>query len=96
MKKKMNCHVAQSLSSLFIIGGFGAVMAACGIGELGWNGTLAIVLAVAGVGVIGAGCAIGYGFVICPHCEEPLYDFPRLPSRIPDYCPHWGKPIENP
>ena len=52
---------------------------------LSWGGGLV------GFAALLGGWALGLWFVVCPHCGEPLYDFPRLPSAIPDYCPHCGQ-----
>ena len=54
---------------------------------------LAGVLVLAGVAALLGGWVLGLRFVVCPHCGAPLYDFPRLPSTIPGYCPHCGKKL---
>ena len=79
------------MSNTLIYGGF--ALLSCGIGY--WDGPrmLAGVLAVAGVAALVGGWALGLRFVVCPHCGEPLYDFPRLPSQIPGCCPHCGKKL---
>ena len=97
MKKRgMNCFFAHSMSTLLTMGGFVIAMIACGIGQMGGCEPLAIVLAVLGIGGMAAEAAVGYGFIVCPHCGRLLYDFLRIPSKIPTYCPHCGEYIEEP
>ena len=71
-------------------------LSAAGWAPSRWCPALWGVLAVGGFGVLLAGLAIGYRFTVCPHCGAPLYDFPRMPSEIPAYCPSCGKKIDPP
>lgn len=96
MKRKMNCFYAHGLSNLLTIAGFAAAMVGCALGELELSGRLALALAIGGIFAMACGFVVGYRYTICPHCGEPLYDFPRLPSKIPTYCPHCGARIEEP
>ena len=91
----MNCHKGFQIYNRLTNGGIVVLIAAGAIGGLGLSQPLAIALLVAGVLAFAAGMAVGYRFVVCPHCEEPLYDCLRLPSRIPDSCPHCGKKIDE-
>ena len=95
-RRKMNCFYAHSLSNLLTLAGFGAAMVGCILGKSELGGPLALILAIGGIFVMGCGFAVGYGHIVCPHCGQPLYDFPRLPSKIPNYCPHCGNYIEEP
>ena len=92
-RKGPDCFRALRVSDALIYGGFGCALLGCGVGY--WDGPrmLAGVLVVAGVAALVGGWALGLRFVVCPHCGEPLYDFPRLPSQIPSYCPHCGKKL---
>ena len=96
MKRKMNCFYAHSLSNLLTIGGLAVVLVGCALGEWELGGWFALVLAIGGILAMACGFVVGYRYIICPHCGEPLYDFPRLPSKIPTYCPHCGAYIEEP
>ena len=79
------------------MGGTAGAVIGCGLGSLALvSRALWGVLAVGGFGVLLAGLAIGYRFTVCPHCGAPLYDFPRMPSEIPAYCPSCGKKIDPP
>ena len=96
MKRKMNCFYAHSLSNLLTIGGLAVVLVGCALGEWELGGRLALALAIGGILAMACGFVVGYRYIICPRCGEPLYDFPRLPSKIPTYCPHCGAYIEEP
>ena len=95
--QKMDCFRACRLSNRMAVGGTAGAVIGCGLGSLALvSRALWGVLAVGGFWVLLAGLAIGYRFTVCPHCGETLYDFPRLPSEIPAYCPRCGKKLAPP
>ena len=71
-------------------------MVGCAVGGLELNESLALILTIGGLLAMACGFVVGYRYITCPHCGEPLYDFPRLPSKILTYCPHCGAHIEEP
>ena len=81
--KKMDCFRACRYSNRMVIVGVAAAVIGC-------------VLGIAGFAVLLAGFVIGYRFLVCPHCGEPLYDSVRLPDHIPSYCPSCGAKLEPP
>ena len=94
--QKMDCFRALRYSNRMVIVGFAAAVIGCVLGAAGAPRILAVIVVIAGFAVLLAGLAIGYRFTVCPHCGEPLYDFPRLPSEIPAYCPRCGKKLAPP
>lgn len=94
--KKMDCFRACTLSNRLVLGGFITTFIGCGAGYLEWFGLLAVVLAIGGLAALLLGGVLGLRYERCPHCGEPLYNFPRLLDRIPGYCPHCGKRIDPP
>ena len=94
--KKLDCFQACRYSNRMVIAGTAVAVVSILLWGEGILPVLFGMLAVAGVAVAVAGTAIGYRFTVCPHCGEPLYDFPRMPSELPDYCPHCGKKLEPP
>lgn len=96
MRRELDCFRALRYGSRLVYGGFAAALAGCALGGAGLARILAGVLAVAGFAALLAGAVLEYRFLVCPHCGEPLYDFPRLPSEIPAHCPHCGKKLDTP
>ena len=94
--KKMHCFRALRYSNRMVIAGTAVAVISILLWGEGILPVLFGVLAVAGAAIIVAGCVIGYRFTVCPHCGAPLYDFPRMPSEIPAYCPSCGKKIDPP
>ena len=94
--KKMDCFRALRYSNRMTIAGAAATVICVLIWGEGILPALFGVLAVVGGAVAVVGTVIGYRFTVCPHCGEPLYDFPRMPSEIPAYCPHCGKKLDPP
>lgn len=94
--KKMDCFRALRYSNWMTIAGAAAAVICVLIWGEGILPALFGVLAVVGGAVAVVGTVIGYRFTVCPHCGEPLYDFPRMPSEIPTYCPHCGKKLDPP
>ena len=48
-----------------------------------------------GVGLCGTvgGMILAWTGLRCPHCKESLLPGGRLPKRLPENCPHCGKPL---
>lgn len=91
-KMPLDCFGSKRLSDRLFWPGLG-ILALCGYlwqwsgdGRFGFGFALGFVL-------ILAAAIIGWLGVICPRCGAPLYDFPRLPSHIPAYCPRCGEKI---
>ena len=95
-KIKMDCFRACRYSNRMLVAGTAAAV----VGILLWGeGVLPLLfglLTAAGIAVAVAGCVIGYRFIVCPHCGDPLYDWPRLPTHIPGYCPNCGEKLNPP
>lgn len=49
---------------------------------------LAIILVIAGL-------VLAYGYLRCPHCGASLCQDGRVPMRLPLYCLHCGKPLDE-
>ena len=92
--KKMACFRACRYSNRMVIVGVAPAMFGCVLGTAGVPRLLAGILVIAGFAVLLAGFVIGYRFLVCPHCGEPLYDSVRLPDHIPSYCPSCGAKLE--
>ena len=94
--RKMDCFRACRYSNRLTIAGFAAAIVSILLWGEGILPVLFGVLAVAGVAISVAGSVIGYRFMVCPYCGEPLYDFPRLPTHIPGHCPGCGAKLDPP
>ena len=57
--------------------------------------TAAIAVAVAGVVCIAAGLLLVALRLVCPRCGASLMLGGRMPSHLPEYCPHCGEKIER-
>lgn len=91
--RDIDCFRALRLSNWLCGGGFAGALLGCLAGWLDVCGPLAVGLLLAGTAAFFGGAALAYRYVICPHCGEPLYAWPRLPDTIPNYCPHCGEKL---
>lgn len=88
-KKSLDCFGVKRLSGLLFWSGFlPALLSGC-LWQRSGDARLAIGCAAGFVPVLAA-LAVGWTGIVSPRCGAPLYDFPRLPSHIPSYCPHCG------
>lgn len=94
--KKLDCFRALRVSNCLFYEGLSCVLVGCGIGYWDLSRILAGGLVMGGFAAMLGGWALGLRFVVCPHCGEPLYEFPRLPSDIPEHCPHCGEKLDRP
>lgn len=91
-KNPLDCFGAERLSNLLcwpgfvLIALFGYLWDETGLGKLGIGVAVGFALAIAGL-------LVGWLGIVCPRCGAPLYEFPRLPRHIPQYCPRCGDEI---
>ena len=95
-KIKMDCFRACRYSNRMLVAGTAAAVVSMLLWGEGVLPLLFGLLTAAGIAVAVAGCVIGYRFIVCPHCGGPLYDWPRLPTHIPSYCPNCGEKLNPP
>ena len=75
--------------------GFGCLLLACLVGEAREDAALlCLLLALAGVALMVAGWTYGKIRCVCPRCGHSLYTSGiRMPSKIPNFCPHCGEEL---
>lgn len=86
----MNCFGAKRISDLLFWPGVGLAIFCGYFWEWTGNGRFGIGVA-AGFVLIAAGTLTGWLGVVCPRCGVPLYEFPKLPRHVPQYCPRCGE-----
>lgn len=91
--KEMDCFRILRVSNQLFMRGLACGFTGCGLGCLGFPEIAADALVMAGFIVLAAGWVLGMEFLVCPHCGASLCEFPRLPSDIPDHCPHCGEKL---
>lgn len=94
MKKKLSldCFGSKRLSGLLYWSGFGLALLSGYLWHWSGNGRFGIGFTVGVVLALG-GALVGWLGIVCPRCGAPLYEFPRLPRHIPQYCPRCGEEI---
>lgn len=91
-KMSLDCFGSKRLSNMLYWPGIG-LMLLCGyLWQWSGNGRFGIGFA-AGFAFALAGALVGWLGIVCPRCGAPLYEFPRLPRHIPQYCPRCGEEI---
>lgn len=91
-KISLDCFGAKRLSDLLFWPGVGLAIFCGYLWEWTGNGRFGIGVA-AGFVLIAAGTLTGWLGVVCPRCGAPLYEFPKLPRHVPQYCPRCGEKI---
>ena len=91
-KLSLDCFGAKRLSDVLYWLGFGFMLLCGYLWNWSGDGRFGIGLAVGAVVAI-AGALVGWLGIVCPRCGAPLYEFPRLPRRLPRYCPRCGDEI---
>ena len=92
--KNLDCYQGLKLTNILFYSGLG-VMALGGlvIGAAGnWPGVM-VASGVIGVVCVIAGLVCGFTYVRCPKCGESLMPGGRVPSELPNFCPHCGKEL---
>lgn len=93
-KRRMNCFRAQRISSALSLAGVAVGAFSVFLGQaasLRWP----VFTCAAGFLLLIAGLTVGWFGLACPHCGEPLYEFPHLVREIPARCPHCGRELEE-
>lgn len=91
-KWNLDCFGAKRLSNWLALPGIGVVLVGGYLWQ--WSGDRRfIILVVLGTVLLIVGLAVGWLGIVCPWCGAPLYQFPRLPRRIPAHCPRCGEKI---
>lgn len=98
MKKKwesLTCRQILKAVNILFYGGLGLLVLAWAIERTDspTPGLLFAVLAVGGAALLIAGLVLAFGWLRCPCCGESLCLGGRLPTSLPNYCPHCGKPL---
>lgn len=94
MKKgNMNHHRALKTTNILFYGGLALCLLGIAIGAS--TDHVPVMLIIAGIGIAGmiGGLFFAYAHVRCPHCYGSLMWGGRIPSHLPTYCPHCGKPL---
>lgn len=91
-KMSLDCFGSKRLSDLLCWPGIGLMLLSGYLWHWSGNGRFGIGFA-AGFALVLAGALVGWLGIVCPRCGAPLYEFPRLPRRIPRYCPRCGEEI---
>ena len=94
MKKKpsLDCFGSKRLSGLLFWPGVGLALLCGYLWQRPGDGRFGIGFA-AGFLLMNIGVLVGWLGIVCPRCGAPLYEFPRLPRYIPQYCPRCGEKI---
>ena len=89
----MDCYQGLKLTHILFFGGLGLPWFGLIVGAMGnWTSVL-IVCGVVGVICSIAGLFCGLAYVRCPKCGGPLMAGGRVPTALPNYCPHCGKQL---
>ena len=92
--KHLDCYKGLKLANILFYSGLGVMLlGGLVIGAAGnWPG---LMIASGIVGVIGvfAGLFCGLAYVRCPDCDGSLMPGGRIPSTLPNFCPHCGKQL---
>lgn len=88
----LDCFGAKRLSDLLFWPGFGLALLSGYLWQWSGNGRFGIGFA-AGLVLVLAGALVGWLGIVCPRCGAPLYEFPRLPRHLPQYCPRCGDAV---
>ena len=97
MKRKLPADLSTLLGVITVLfcGGLGLILLSCllvsvfPIPEAVGGGLLFL-----GVCVLVSSLVLAYSRIRCPYCGGSLMLRGRLPSSLPRFCPHCGKPLQ--
>lgn len=95
--KKGKTNLSKILGAVYGLCFGGLVLMALGSGiAYRWSAAPGIVVSVLGLLTIVAGLVLAGVRLRCPYCDASLLSGGRslLPTDVPNFCPHCGKPLE--
>ena len=91
MNQHTDCHRTLKKVNLLFYSGFGLLVLTWVVREI--TEELFTPPVILGVVFMIAGLILASRRLRCPYCGDSLCLGGRLPIRLPDYCPHCGKPL---